>query len=100
MNPLEIFIISFFLTFTVKAYDMVAEKELIDDLLYNYSKITRPNKLVSGGFNWLLKQIEAVDEKNQVMVSSSYFAEYWNDSRLSWNPTNHDNITMILVPVY
>jgi nicotinic acetylcholine receptor alpha-2 len=83
----------------LRTYELQVEDELTQELLNGYNSKMRPSKLVKGHFVWFLKQIEYLDEKNQVMVSSNYFAEYWNDQRLSWDPSNYSNITKILLPV-
>jgi hypothetical protein len=48
------------------------EQSLITNLLKGYNKIVRPDATVIGEYIVFLRQIVSVDEKNQIMTSSSY----------------------------
>lgn len=78
--------------------DQVNEANLVSNLFKNYSKNVRPSKEIDGKYILFLKQIVSLDEKNQLMVSSSYFAEYWDDPRLSWDPAEYGGITKFTIP--
>ena len=45
----------------------------------------------------VLKQIISVEEKSQIMTTSSFIFLQWNDARLSWDPEDYNNIASILV---
>jgi hypothetical protein len=98
------------------------EIELRSWLLSDYDKTVRSDFVVEAKFILFLKQIISIDEKNQIMTSSSncyvyviktmnycffcffchlyifVFSKWW-DSRLSWQEmSNYSNISFILIP--
>lgn len=73
------------------------EANLLKTLLDGYDPRVRPGDIITGKYIFYLKQIVSLDEKNQIMTSSSYFAQYWNDPRLTWDP-NIFNLTRIKIP--
>ena len=77
----------------------LAEQALIASLLNGYNKNIRPDDQVSVDITASLQQIVAMDEKQQIMTSSSFVSQTWYDERLSWTPgsSNH-NITVVLLP--
>lgn len=78
------------------------EQELILKLFKNYNKNVRPNSAVTGYMKLFLRQITSLDEKSQIMTTSTYFAMSWFDNRLAWdeNTTNTSaNYVAIYVPV-
>ncbi|CAF4685823.1 unnamed protein product [Rotaria socialis] len=76
-----------------------AEQTLITSLLNAYNKNIRPEELVSVSITAALKQILTLDEKQQIMTSSSYISQTWNDDRLSWTPNSSNNIEVVMLPV-
>ena len=65
----------------------------------NYSSAIRPNNPTIIGLKITLKQIVAVDEKNQIVTSSSYLFVTWTDPRLAWNNTNFALNEPISIPL-
>ncbi|CAF3381827.1 unnamed protein product [Rotaria socialis] len=76
-----------------------AEQTLITSLLNAYNKNIRPEEQVSVSITAALKQILTLDEKQQIMTSSSYISQTWNDDRLSWTPSSSNNIEVVMLPV-
>lgn len=74
------------------------EYDVYKDILKNYNSKVRPADLVNISMSFSLKQIVSIDEKNQLMTSSSYLGLEWNDTRLTWNSSDYSNVTEILVP--
>jgi hypothetical protein len=71
-------------------------------LLYGYNKNIRPNDQVSVDITATLQQIITIDEKQQIMTSSSFISQTWLDTRLSWTPSNSSNssnIEVVMLPV-
>ena len=73
------------------------EQVLANSLFKNYDKTIRPEKNVNIGTNFALKQIVTLDEKNQVITTSSVLLLNWLDSRLIWNPLSNNNITFLSI---
>ncbi len=65
-----------------------AEQTLVTSLLNNYNKNIRPDDQVSVDITATIQQIIAIDEKQQIMTSSSFISQAWYDDRLSWTPSN------------
>ena len=77
----------------------ITEQALIASLLNGYNKNIRPDEQVSVDISASLQQIVAMDEKQQVMTSSSFISQMWLDLRLSWTPDNsNNNITVVMLP--
>ena len=62
----------------------LVEQTLIKLLLNGYEKNVRPSDQVTVYISAALQQIVAVDEKQQIMTSSLYITQAWDDDRLSW----------------
>ncbi|CAF1367815.1 unnamed protein product [Adineta steineri] len=78
----------------------IAEQTLITTLLTGYNKNIRPNTTVSVDITAQLQQIVAIDEKQQVMTTTSFISQTWFDDRLSWTPnSSNDNIKVVMLPV-
>jgi hypothetical protein len=74
------------------------EKRIKDTIINsNYDKTIRPTVPVSILMDIALKQIVAIDEKNQFMTTASYLFVKWYDPRLKWNSTLSHNIDSISV---
>jgi hypothetical protein len=77
----------------------LAEQALIASLLNGYNKNIRPDDQVFVDITASLQQIVAMDEKQQIMTSSSFISQTWYDNRLSWTPDNSNyTITAVLLP--
>ncbi|CAF3881768.1 unnamed protein product, partial [Rotaria sordida] len=59
----------------------------------------RPDNQVSVDITATLQQIVAIDEKQQIMTSSSFISQTWYDDRLSWTPSASNNINVVMLPV-
>ncbi|CAF1536364.1 unnamed protein product, partial [Didymodactylos carnosus] len=76
------------------------EQTLKTTLLNNYDKTMRPDDQVSVDITAKLQQIVAIDEKQQIMASSSFISQTWYDDRLSWaNNASNNNISVLMLPV-
>ena len=76
------------------------EQTLINLLLTGYNKNIRPDGQVSVDITAKLQQIVAIDEKQQIMTSSSFISQTWFDDRLSWTlNTSNTSITVVMLPV-
>jgi len=74
------------------------EKRIKDTIINkNYDKSIRPSVSVSILMDIALKQIIAIDERNQFMTTASYLFIKWYDPRLKWNSTLSHNIDSISV---
>uniref|UniRef100_A0A183C4W0 Neur_chan_LBD domain-containing protein n=1 Tax=Globodera pallida TaxID=36090 RepID=A0A183C4W0_GLOPA len=75
---------------------------LFEDLLSKYNKLVRPGKSPSDAieiqFKFKLVQILDVHEKNQVLTTKGSLIHRWTDQRLSWEPIQYGNVTMLHVP--
>jgi hypothetical protein len=76
----------------------VTEQSLIASLLNGYNKIIRPNETVDIEIILFLRQLVSIDEKNQIMTSSSYIYVNWLDERFKWSPAAYANIAKVLIP--
>jgi hypothetical protein len=68
-------------------------------LLNGYNKNIRPENEVSVDITAALQQIVGIDEKQQIMTSSSFISQTWYDDRLSWTPSTSNNIEVVMLPV-
>ena len=74
------------------------EKRIKDTIINkNYDKSIRPSVSVSILMDIALKQIVAIDEKNQFMTTASYLFVKWYDPRLKWNSSLSHNIDSVSV---
>ena len=77
-----------------------AEQTLITSLLAGYNKNVRPDEQVSVDITASLQQIVSMDEKQQIMTSSSFISQKWTDERLSWTANSTFNfIKVVMLPV-
>ncbi len=74
-----------------------AENTLVTNLLKNYSRTVRPDVTVDISVTFQLKKIISLDEKNQILSTTSFISQEWSDPRLSWNPALNHNIDVIMV---
>ncbi|CAF1210276.1 unnamed protein product [Adineta ricciae] len=68
-------------------------------LLSGYNKNIKPDTPVYVDITASLQQIVSLDEKQQIMTSSSFISQAWVDERLSWTPSTNDNISVVMLPV-
>jgi hypothetical protein len=99
---LKIIIISlcFFMVISADELDetLQIEKRIKDTIINtNYDKSIRPSVSVSILMDIALKQIVAIDERNQFMTTASYLFIKWYDPRLKWNSTLSNNVKSISV---
>jgi hypothetical protein len=74
------------------------EKRIKDTIINkNYDKSIRPSVSVSILMDIALKQIVAIDERNQFMTTASYLFVKWYDPRLKWNSSLSHNIDSVSV---
>ena len=63
-----------------------------------YNNLIRPSSLIEIDVKLSFKQINNLDEKNQILTSNSYFACFWYDSRLQWDPSEYGDTNDVLIP--
>ena len=71
------------------------EQSLVKKLFTNYSRNIRPSDQVIIEVNLQLKQIISLVEKTQILTTSVYIEQWWTDNRLSWVPSNYNNINSL-----
>ena len=77
-----------------------AEEALVISLLQGYNKFIRPENTVSVRITTEIRQIVSIDEKQQIMTSSSFISQAWRDERLSWTPSpSNFDISVLMIPV-
>ena len=77
-----------------------AEQTLINSLTSGYNKIIRPDNTVTVDMTASIQQIISIDDKQQIMTSSSFITQTWTDQRLSWVPGSANNNTkVVMLPV-
>ena len=78
----------------------LTEQTLITGLLTGYNKNIRPNDQITVDITAKIQQIVSIDEKQQIMTSSSFISQTWVDDRLSWTPgPSNNNIEVVMLPV-
>lgn len=65
-----------------------------------YDRTIRPLDTIKISIKISMKQIVAVNEKSQIITTSSYLFVSWNDQRLSWIPAEYNNLYSINVPAF
>ncbi|XP_034554859.1 neuronal acetylcholine receptor subunit alpha-2 [Notolabrus celidotus] len=79
-----------------------AEDDLFKTLFAGYNKWSRPvpniSDVVIVKFGLSIAQLIDVDEKNQMMTTNVWLKQEWNDYKLTWRPSDYDNVTSIRVP--
>ena len=74
-----------------------SEKILIKKLFKDYDKYLRPADTVQLKFSMYLNRIITIIEKEQILVVNVFLDHEWVDSRLKWNPIEHNNISLLRV---
>lgn len=66
------------------------ENQLWTDLkLSGYNNLLRPTDLTNISLKLELNQIVGLNERTEVITTSSYLFISWNDSRLAWNSSKY-----------
>lgn len=77
----------------------VTEKLIRKQILGSeYDRTIRPSDQVNVSVQISLKQIVNIDEKNQIMTTSSYLFLQWYDPRLTWTKSDFNNLELISIP--
>ena len=74
-----------------------SEKELINKLFKDYNKRLRPSDTVEIKFSLYLNQIITLIEQEQIIVLNVFLDHEWNDLRLTWDPNEYSNITLLRI---
>lgn len=61
------------------------EAAVVIKILTDYSTLVRPSNRVEGTLVVSLKQIVNLDERNEILTTSSNIYCEWNDPRLTWD---------------
>jgi hypothetical protein len=73
------------------------KNKIITNITSGYNNAIRPSEKIRIDIKLSLKQISSLDEKNQILTTNSYFACFWSDSRLTWDPEDYGNVTFVLI---
>lgn len=76
---------------------MKTEKGLINKILRNYDKFSRPADTVEIKFSLYLNQIVTLIEQDQIFVINVFLDHEWLDERLKWNPAEYCNISLLRI---
>ena len=76
----------------------IKEYLIVGNITNVYNSKIRPSPKVEIKMSMSLKQIMTIDEKNQIMTSSSSLSLQWMDTRLVWNSSDFNNVSEILFP--
>ncbi|XP_036403696.1 cholinergic receptor, nicotinic, beta 1 (muscle) like isoform X1 [Megalops cyprinoides] len=78
------------------------ERLLLEKLFQNYNLKVRPaqswNQRVMVRVGMTLSQLISLNEKNEEMTTNVFMNLAWTDYRLTWNPQEFDNITVLRIP--
>ncbi|XP_071502940.1 neuronal acetylcholine receptor subunit alpha-3-like isoform X2 [Diadema antillarum] len=79
-----------------------AEARLFRHLFNKYNRLIRPvrnnSDVLNVNFSLTMSQLIDVDEKNQIMTTNVWLKQLWQDYKLTWDPVEYDNITVLRVP--
>lgn len=73
------------------------EQKLIDYLFTDYNTQQKPSGTVHVSFALNLNSIVNVLEKDQIFMLNAFVDHEWTDKRLSWDPEDYDNITLLRI---
>ena len=95
-----IIFLSLALTTFVETTNYTNEKTLMKTLLTDYDKNVRPRKddertNITVVMN--LKSVTSLDAVNGILITTCSIFVSWTDENLSWEPSNHGNITDIAI---
>ena len=85
MKFLLLIILTPFLIFFSASADVTDESNLKKELFKSYDKTLRPSTRVDLSLKLSLRQIIGLNEKSQIITTSSYLFAYWLDTRLVIN---------------
>lgn len=71
---------------------------LSNTLFSSYNKNIRPTEKIVVGISVNIFEIVSLIEKEQVIVLNMMVSQFWNDTRLAWNPLDFGNVTKLFVP--
>lgn len=78
------------------------EQRLLEKLLADYNPAARPvynaSKVVLVKFGITLAQISDMDEVNQVLTTSVWLEQEWQDERLIWDPNEYNGLETLRMP--
>lgn len=74
-----------------------SEKRLINKLFKEYNKQLRPSDTVEIKFSLYLNQIITLIEQEQIIVLNVFLDHEWIDRRLTWDPSDYSNITLLRI---
>ncbi|KIH64957.1 Neurotransmitter-gated ion-channel ligand binding domain protein [Ancylostoma duodenale] len=79
------------------------QQQLMSALFANYKKELRPVKTFDSGptnvtVQLYFKQIQKVQENDQIITIYCWLEEYWFDEFLTWNPDEFGGVTSLHVP--
>ncbi|XP_033628138.1 neuronal acetylcholine receptor subunit alpha-3-like [Asterias rubens] len=78
-------------------------QKLYETLMETYNPLIRPventSEVLDVRIGLTLSQLVDVDEQNQIMITSIWLKQKWNDYKLSWNPDDYDGQTRMYLPV-
>lgn len=74
-------------------------EELFDSKRYNnrVRPVTNSQDAVTVTFGLVVKEIEDLDDKNQLLITRAEIREYWLDPLLEWNPSEYGGVKRISV---
>lgn len=75
-----------------------SERSLLKTILNDYDKNLRPSDTVEVKFSLYLNQIITLIEQEQIVVLNVFLDHEWRDERLTWNPIDYNNITLLRIP--
>ena len=73
------------------------EQTLLNKLFKNYNKKMKPSGTVEIKFALNLNQIINLVEKDQIIILNVFLDHEWIDNRLSWNPAEFNNISLLRI---
>ena len=81
-----------------------SDRRLYRHLTRFYDPDSRPirqgNRAVAVDFLLIVKQIQDLDEKNQILMTNMLVKEEWTDENLRWEPHHFNNLTNFILPAY
>lgn len=92
-----------YLTHPIQANPL--ESELINTLLKNYNKLSRPSNSTNVSSSLTVRiglallQIINVDEKAQIISLNVWQRSSWSDSALIWNASDYGNTSYVRIPI-
>jgi len=98
MNSFFLLLVLFTIKVVNSQIETTYEKNLTNLIIKDYDKTIRPLDKVEINIKISLKQIVDLNERDQIITTSSYLFAEWIDSRLAWNSTYWNNTYWISMP--